>query len=78
MGQLDGGYKPWSSPQLPSCHHGGPGTTEEGGAEEAKKKGLKHTFASYARPSDFHPFVVLSIWVVRYKPAKSICNVVSC
>jgi hypothetical protein len=78
MGQLDGGYKPWSSPQLPSCRHGGPGTTEEGGAEEAKKKGLKHTFASYARPSDFHPFVVLSIWVVRYKPAKSICNVVSC
>jgi hypothetical protein len=53
-------------------------TTEKGGAEEAKKKGLKHTFASYARPSASHPFVVLSNWVVRYKPARSICNVVSC
>jgi hypothetical protein len=48
--------------------------------EELKKqkKGLKHTFASYARPSASHPFVVLSNCVVRYKPARSICNVVSC
>jgi hypothetical protein len=37
---------------------------------------LKHTFASYARPSASHPFVILSNWVVRYKPARS--NVVSC
>jgi hypothetical protein len=61
--------------KLPS---GGPGTIEEGGAEEAKKKGLKYTFASYARPSASHPFVILSNWVVRYKPARSICDEVSC
>jgi hypothetical protein len=48
------------TPKLPSCRHGGPGTIEEGGAEEAKKKGLKHTFASYARPSASHPLVILS------------------
>jgi hypothetical protein len=66
------------TPQLPSCRHGGPGTTEEGGAEEAKKKGLRHTFASYARPSASHPFMILSNLVVRYNPARSICNVVSC
>jgi hypothetical protein len=64
LGQLDGGSKPWSSPKLPSCRHGSPGTTEEGGAEEAKKKGLKHIFASYARPSASHPFVILSNWVL--------------
>jgi hypothetical protein len=46
--------------------------------KKKRKKGLKHTFASYARPSAFHPFVVLSNWVIRYKPARSICNVVSC
>jgi hypothetical protein len=51
-------------PTVPSCRYGGPGTTEEGAAEEAKKKGLKHTFASYARPSAFHPLVVLIIRVV--------------
>jgi hypothetical protein len=39
---------------------------------------LKHTFASYARPSVSHPFVILSNRVVRYNPARSICNVVSC
>jgi hypothetical protein len=53
------------TPKLPSCRHGGPGTIEEGGAEEAKKKGLKHTFASYARPSASHPLVILSNWVVK-------------
>jgi hypothetical protein len=41
-------------------NHGGPGTVKEGGAEEAKKKGLKHTFASFARPSASHPLVILS------------------
>jgi hypothetical protein len=40
--------------------------------EEAKKKGLKHTFTSYTRPSAFHPLIV------RCKPARSICNVVLC
>jgi hypothetical protein len=47
--------------KLPS---GGPGTIE-GGAEEAKKKGLKHTFASYARPSASHSLVILSDWTVK-------------
>jgi hypothetical protein len=48
--------------------------------EELKKqkKGLKHTFASYARPSASHLFTILSNWVVRYSPARSTCNVVSC
>jgi hypothetical protein len=39
---------------------------------------LEHTFASYARHSASQPFVVLSNWVVRCKPARSICNVISC
>jgi hypothetical protein len=46
--------------------------------KKKRKKGLKHTFASYARPSASHPFVILSNLVVRYNPARSICNVVSC
>jgi hypothetical protein len=35
--------------------------------EELKKqkKGLTHTFTSYARPSASHPFVILSNWVVK-------------
>jgi hypothetical protein len=69
LGQLGGGSKPWSSPQLPSCRYGGPGTTEEGAAEEAKKKGLKHTFASYARPSAFHPLVVSGLLDVNLQEA---------
>jgi hypothetical protein len=47
-------------PKLPSCRYSGAGTTENGGAEEAKKKGLKHTFTSYARPSASHLFAILS------------------
>jgi hypothetical protein len=43
------------------CHHGGPGTTEEGRAEEEKRgiKEMKHTFTSSSRPSASHrlPFV---------------------
>jgi hypothetical protein len=65
LGQLDGGSKSWSSPQLPSFRHGGPGTIEEGGAEEAKKKGLKHTFASYAKPSASHSLAILSNWAIE-------------
>jgi hypothetical protein len=42
-----------------------PGTIEEGGAEEAKKKELKHTFASYTRPSASHSLVILSNWAVK-------------
>jgi hypothetical protein len=57
-------------PTTSKLSSGGPGTTEEGAAEEANKKGLKHTFTSYARPSAFHPLVV------RCKHARSICNVV--
>jgi hypothetical protein len=64
-----------SSPQFPSRRHGGPGTTEEGAAEEAKKR-LNHTFASSARSSAFHPLVVLITKVVRCKPGRSICNIV--
>jgi hypothetical protein len=51
--------------------------TEEGAAEEAKKR-LNHTFASYTRPSAFHLLLVLVTKVVRCNPARSICNVVSC
>jgi hypothetical protein len=28
-------------------------------------KGMKHTFASFSRPSAFHPLVILSSWVVK-------------
>jgi hypothetical protein len=55
-----------ATPKLPGCRHGGPGTVEEGGAEEAKQeKQMKHTFASFARPSASHPLVILSSWIVK-------------
>jgi hypothetical protein len=38
--------------------------------KKQRKKGLKHTFASYSRPSASHPFVILSNWVVKYKTWK--------
>jgi hypothetical protein len=48
--------------------------------EQLKKqrKDLNHTFTSYTRPSAFHLLVVLIARVFRCKPARSICNVVSC
>jgi hypothetical protein len=46
--------------------------------KKQKKRGLKHTFASYAMPSASHPFVIMSNRVVKQKPARSIYNVVSC
>jgi hypothetical protein len=33
--------------------------------KKQRKKGLKHTFASYARPSASHPLVILSSWIVE-------------
>jgi hypothetical protein len=47
--------------------HSSPGTIEEGGAEEEKQgiRGMKHTFASFSRPSASHPFVILSSWVIK-------------
>jgi hypothetical protein len=33
--------------------------------KKQRKKGLKHTFASYARPSASHPLVIPSDWVVK-------------
>jgi hypothetical protein len=36
---------------------------------------MKHTFASFSRPSASHPLVILGSWVAKYKPARNICNV---
>jgi hypothetical protein len=33
--------------------------------KKQRKKGLNHTFASYARPSTSHPLGILSNWVVK-------------
>jgi hypothetical protein len=54
-----------ATPKLLGCYYGGPGTVEEGGAEGEKQgiKGMKHTFASFSRPSASHPLVILSSWV---------------
>jgi hypothetical protein len=76
LGQPNGSCNSWQPSKLPGCCYGGPGIVEKGGAEEEKQgiKGMKHTFASFSRPSAFHPLVILSSWVVK-KLARNICNV---
>jgi hypothetical protein len=56
-----------ATPELPGCCYSSPGTVEEGRAEEEKRgiKGMKHTFASFSRPSASHPLVILGSWVVK-------------
>jgi hypothetical protein len=56
-----------ATPEASGCYYGGPGTVEEGGAEEEKQgiRGMKHTFASFSRPSASHPSVILRSWVVK-------------
>jgi hypothetical protein len=63
---------------IPSCRHGGPGTTEEGAAGEEEKKRLNRTFGSSSTPSASHLLEVLITRVVGCKPARSSCNVVLC
>jgi hypothetical protein len=62
--------------KLPGCCYGGSGTAEEGRAEEEERgiKKMKHTFASFSRPSASHPLVTLDSWVAKQKPARNICN----
>jgi hypothetical protein len=33
--------------------------------KKQRKKGLKHTFASYARPSASHSLVIMSNWAIK-------------
>jgi hypothetical protein len=35
---------------------------------------MKHTFASFSRPSASHPLVILGGWVPIKEPAKNVCN----
>jgi hypothetical protein len=65
------------TPCIPSCRYGGPGATEEGAAEEAKKI-LNHTFTSYSRPSASRLLEVLIARVVGCEPARSSCDVILC
>jgi hypothetical protein len=38
--------------------------------KKQRKKGLKHTFASYVRPSASQSLVILSNWAVKYRTCK--------
>jgi hypothetical protein len=67
LGQPNGSCKSWQTAKLPGCCYGGPGIVEEGRDEEEKQRirEMKHTFASFSRPSASHPLVILGSWVVK-------------